>query len=143
LIKALPVERAEFNADGKLLAIVGRSATVDIRSADNGSLVCELKHQNPVVCVQWNPRDPQRLLTGSIDGTVSLWSIETKDLQAVFTDHTSAITAMAWNGAGTGFITGGADNIAVVHVMRPAAPSRPPETGDAQAMQSASATPSP
>lgn len=63
-------------------------------------------HHAAVTTVAWS-RDGRYLASGSADRTVQVWQASTGALRATFRGHTSPVTALAWDVAGTSLTSAG------------------------------------
>lgn len=65
-------------------------------------------HDEPVVAVAADP-NANRALTASLDATLRLWDLETRETLTTLSGHESAVTSVAYLSGGTGAVSGGRD----------------------------------
>jgi len=85
--------------------------TIGIFDAETAERIRKLKHHELVVNSISISRVGQELLaSGSDDGLVCIWDLRSKFPIAEFSSEWP-VTAVEWNGNGTGIFSGGIDNI--------------------------------
>jgi len=108
-----PIRSVKFSPGGKLLAACGDSAIIALFDVVSGEQVANLTgHASWVFSVAWNSTG-DHLLSGSFDGKVKVWSIDTCVCVATQNEAVAAVNAVHWvqkgSGMGEGFVTAGAD----------------------------------
>jgi RNA polymerase sigma factor (sigma-70 family) len=108
-----PVTALAYAPDGKVVAIATEDKVVQLRDAQTGNLLFNLKgHDGTVNCLDFSP-DGQTLASGSTDNTVKLWEWtkgkETRSLKG----HVGAVYALAFSPDGKRLASGGDKTIKV------------------------------
>ncbi|KAI5819409.1 WD40-repeat-containing domain protein [Pyronema omphalodes] len=108
-----PIRSVKFSPGGKLLAVAGDSMTISLFDVASGDLVNNLTgHSAIVFSVAWNPVG-DHVISGSVDGKVKVWSVDT--FQCVATQNEASLgiysvqTIPKGSGIGDGFIAVGAN----------------------------------
>jgi len=67
-------------------------------------------HTNCVRSVAWCPHNSTKLASGSVDGTVKIWNVETGQCLRALTGHIGSVTSVTWHpGDGTKVVSGSVD----------------------------------
>lgn len=89
-----------FSADGNLLATGGQDRTIRVYDWQQETSLLELRgHESTVNQLAFHPVNPALLLSGSQDGSIRLWTLETAILP-VFRGHDETIDEMISTPAG-------------------------------------------
>jgi len=81
------IRELKYNSTGDAFAVIGQSYnSAEVWDAKTQTLTCTLiGHKEPITCIDWHPSGMQNwILTGSIDGTIKLWSAVTGKCQKTF-----------------------------------------------------------
>jgi hypothetical protein len=106
-----------FSPDGRWLATAGVSGIVSVRSASTGKVSFTLStgHAMEVARLAFHPDpDTPELATGSEDGTVKIWNLETRRERLILRGHQVAIRGVTFSSDGRRIITASSDNSAKV-----------------------------
>jgi WD40 repeat protein len=103
-----------MSVDGKLIATGSKDLTACVWEAETGRLIAATPKcrklntkTNGVRVVCFKPGDNRALLTGCIDGTLTLWHCDGKEATVVWTaDHGNEITSAAFSPSGQFVATG-------------------------------------
>ncbi len=96
------VSAVSWSCDEKLLATSCYERSVHIwNPADSQRAGAPLLHPDMVTHIAFSPTNPRHLLTGSIDGHVRLWDLESRLLIAADWVVPGKVQAIQWNEAGT------------------------------------------
>jgi WD40 repeat protein/biopolymer transport protein ExbD len=120
-----------FSPDGKLALAAGGAVVREwdkplasddfalrLYDAQTGQLVRRFEgHSAPVTSVVFAPHG-QRILSGSLDRTVRVWSVDGSEA-AYFQEHTAAVNSVAISPDGRSFLSGGSDNTVRYFASRP------------------------
>lgn len=68
--------------------------TYDVRTPDQ--VMCFKGHKDEVCGLKWSP-DGSQLASGANDNKVMIWSLRKTEPEAKFSEHKSAIKAIAWS----------------------------------------------
>ena len=143
----LPAARAKFEliktaydrliklSAAELLKMAVRPANTRNYQAANFSRMGDLEKQTPAPASSWRcvhtlsrhrgaiaavalTKDGKKLVTGSHDQTLRLWSVKTGSLLKTFSDHSKEIYCVAISGDGKLVASGGADNSIKISDLR-------------------------
>lgn len=65
-------------------------------------------HNDSVMAIDFSP-DSNQVVSGSLDASVLVWKLNTKQVPYKFVGHTGAVHSVAFNPSGTLIATGSAD----------------------------------
>ncbi|PLN80878.1 WD domain protein [Aspergillus taichungensis] len=106
-----PVRAVTFSPGGKFLAAAGDSKVIVLYDTSSGEQVASLTgHSAWILSLSWSSTG-EYLLSGSFDGKVKVWSIDTKTCVATHSETEKAVWSVKWLpkvGRSEGFATGGA-----------------------------------
>lgn len=97
-----------WSPDGAHLA-VSDGARIWLYNSDLQPLAALEGHTQAVRALAWSPQG-DRLASASLDGTVRVWDITTRQAVQVLTGHTDWVFAVDWSPDGTRLVSGGADD---------------------------------
>ncbi|EYE92560.1 SKI complex subunit WD repeat protein SKI8 [Aspergillus ruber CBS 135680] len=107
-----PVRTVAFSPAGKLLAAAGDSKVIVLFDTSSGEQVANLTgHSAWILSLAWSTTG-EYLLSGSFDGKVKVWSIDTKTCVATHSETEKAVWSVKWLpkvGRSEGFATAGAN----------------------------------
>ncbi|KAF8533740.1 WD40-repeat-containing domain protein [Trichophaea hybrida] len=108
-----PVRCVKFSPAGKLLAACGDSTVIALFDVLSGEQIANLTgHSSWVFSVAWNPVG-DHLISGSFDGKVKVWSVDTFSCVATQNEATAAVHTVQsiprGSGIGEGFVAAGAN----------------------------------
>lgn len=107
-----PVRTVAFSPAGKLLAAAGDSKVIVLFDTSSGEQVANLSgHSAWILSLAWSTTG-EYLLSGSFDGKVKVWSIDTKTCVATHSETEKAVWSVKWLpkvGRSEGFATAGAN----------------------------------
>ncbi|CAL5870002.1 uncharacterized protein PFLUO_LOCUS4235 [Penicillium psychrofluorescens] len=107
-----PVRAVSFSPGGKLLAAAGDSKVIVLYDTSSGEQVANLSgHSAWIMSLAWS-HTGEYLLSGSFDGKVKVWSIDTKLCVATHSETEKALWSVKWlpkTGKTEGFATAGAN----------------------------------
>jgi U3 small nucleolar RNA-associated protein 12 len=66
-------------------------------------------HYHPVTFISRSPTDPDKFAVGYQDGSVRIWSSQSKTVISVFEGHRRAISYLEWDRDGTRLASGAVD----------------------------------
>jgi len=95
-----------WSPDGSKIASGGMDSEVRLWCPKTGKqLGKELKgHSKWITSVAWEPQhlneECDRLATGSKDGTVRIWNVNTGACEVILSSHTNAVQCLRWGGEG-------------------------------------------
>ncbi|KAE8397563.1 WD40-repeat-containing domain protein [Aspergillus pseudonomiae] len=106
-----PVRAVAFSPGGKFLAAAGDSNVIVLYDTSSGEQVANLSgHSAWVLSLSWS-HTGEYLLSGSFDGKVKVWSIDTRTCVATHSETERAVWNVKWLpkiGKSEGFATAGA-----------------------------------
>ncbi|KAE8307102.1 WD40-repeat-containing domain protein [Aspergillus transmontanensis] len=106
-----PVRAVAFSPGGKILAAAGDSNVIVLYDTSSGEQVANLPgHSAWVLSLSWS-HTGEYLLSGSFDGKVKVWSIDTRTCVATHSETERAVWNVKWLpkiGKSEGFATAGA-----------------------------------
>ncbi|PYI04827.1 WD domain protein [Aspergillus sclerotiicarbonarius CBS 121057] len=107
-----PVRAVAFSPGGKFLAAAGDSKVIVLYDTSSGEQVANLSgHTAWIMSLSWS-HTGEHLLSGSFDGKVKVWSIDTRTCVATHSETEKAIWSVKWLskiGRSVGFATAGAN----------------------------------
>ncbi|RAL00230.1 SKI complex subunit WD repeat protein SKI8 [Aspergillus ibericus CBS 121593] len=107
-----PVRAVAFSPGGKFLAAAGDSKVIVLYDTSSGEQVANLSgHTAWIMSLSWS-HTGEHLLSGSFDGKVKVWSIDTRACVATHSETEKAIWSVKWLskiGRSVGFATAGAN----------------------------------
>ncbi|PWY66137.1 WD40 repeat-like protein [Aspergillus sclerotioniger CBS 115572] len=107
-----PVRAVAFSPGGKFLAAAGDSKVIVLYDTSSGEQVANLSgHTTWIMSLSWS-HTGEHLLSGSFDGKVKVWSIDTRTCVATHSETEKAIWSIKWLsniGRSVGFATAGAN----------------------------------
>ncbi|KAL4999521.1 WD40-repeat-containing domain protein [Aspergillus recurvatus] len=107
-----PVRSVAFSPGGKFLAAAGDSRVIVLYDTSSGEQVASLTgHAAWILSLSWS-NTGEYLLSGSFDGKVKVWSIDTRNCVATHSETERAIWSVVWLpkvGKSEGFATAGAN----------------------------------
>ena len=123
------VNCARWSPDGAKLCSAGDRGTVCVWSGESSAAwwrglddrderaTCgHLSHSDDVYDVCWSPCGAY-VLSGSIDGVVTIWHAETRRAVKVVRDHAHYVQGVAWDPLGTCFATASSDRTVKVYAL--------------------------
>ncbi|KAL2837416.1 WD40-repeat-containing domain protein [Aspergillus pseudoustus] len=106
-----PVRTVAFSPGGKFLAAAGDSRVIVLYDTSSGEQVASLTgHSAWILSLSWSSTG-EYLLSGSFDGKVKVWSIDTRNCVATHSETEKAIWSIKWLpkvGKSEAFATAGA-----------------------------------
>ncbi|KAL3459956.1 WD40-repeat-containing domain protein [Aspergillus heterothallicus] len=106
-----PVRTVAFSPGGRFLAAAGDSRVIVLYDTSSGEQVASLTgHSAWILALSWSSTG-EYLLSGSFDGKVKVWSIDTRSCVATHSETEQAIWNVKWLpkvGKSEGFATAGA-----------------------------------
>ncbi|KKK15069.1 hypothetical protein ARAM_006478 [Aspergillus rambellii] len=107
-----PVRSVAFSPGGKFLAAAGDSKVIVLYDTSSGEQVASFTgHSAWILSLSWS-HTGEYLLSGSFDGKVKVWSVETRTCVATHSETEKAIWSVKWLpkvGKSEGFATAGAN----------------------------------
>ncbi|PYH95881.1 WD domain protein [Aspergillus ellipticus CBS 707.79] len=107
-----PARAVAFSPGGKFLAAAGDSKVIALYDTSSGEQVANLSgHSAWIMSLSWS-HTGEYLLSGSFDGKVKVWSIDTRTCVATHSETEKAIWSVKWLpklGRSEGFATAGAN----------------------------------
>ena len=97
-----------WSPDGAQLAIAD-GARIWLYDADLRPLGALEVHSGPVRALAWSPQG-DRLASASLDGTVRVWDMASRQTLHVLNGHAEWVFSVAWSPDGTRLVSGGADD---------------------------------
>lgn len=117
------VTRLAWSPDGSQLATSGPDNSLHIWNTADWTETAVIPGNATVLA--WRPTGSQ-LLWGAANGNVSLWDVASGALTATWSDHRSAITALAWSPDGEQFASASQDSNFHIRNLTAANPLRSP-----------------
>jgi WD40 repeat protein len=121
--------RFRFSLDGKRVAAVGvgqfPSGLVQVLDAENGKELQALDTAGLILGLAIHP-DGKRLATGSMDGSVKIWDLATRQEILVLKAHTDFVTDLCFTSTGQRLISAAMDRTVRVWDATPL-PDEPPQ----------------
>ncbi|GES65116.1 WD40 repeat-like protein [Aspergillus terreus] len=106
-----PVRTVAFSPGGKFLAAAGDSKVIVLYDTSSGEQVANFSgHSAWILSLSWS-HTGEYLLSGSFDGKVKVWSIDTRTCVATHSETEKAVWCVKWLqkiGRSSGFATAGA-----------------------------------
>ena len=101
----------------ELLAIIGENRqTLEVWNITTETQIAELsEHQSSISALVFSPTG-EHLISGDIDGKLTVWSVQSWEKQTAFIAHTYVIKAAAFHPNGKKFATAGEDDYHSIHV---------------------------
>ncbi|KAF9887432.1 hypothetical protein FE257_010149 [Aspergillus nanangensis] len=107
-----PIRAVAFSPGGKFLAAAGDSKVIVLYDTSSGEQVASLAgHSAWVLSLSWSYTG-EYLLSGSFDGKVKVWSVDTRTCVATHSETEKAVWSVKWLskvGRSAGFATAGAN----------------------------------
>ncbi|KAJ5086308.1 WD domain protein [Penicillium alfredii] len=107
-----PVRTLAFSPGGRILAAAGDSKVIVLYDTASGEQIANLSgHSAWILSLSWS-HTGEYLLSGSFDGKVKVWSIDTKTCVATHSETEKAVWSVKWLpkiGRTEGFATAGAN----------------------------------
>ncbi|TGZ85573.1 WD40 repeat-like protein [Ascodesmis nigricans] len=108
-----PIRCVKFSPAGKLLAACGDSNVIGLFDVSSGEQVANLSgHSSWIFSLAWSTTG-EYLVSGSFDGKVKVWSMETRSCVATQSEATASVYAVQWLpkgvSGGEGFVSAGAN----------------------------------
>ncbi|GAA3680005.1 hypothetical protein GCM10022224_050260 [Nonomuraea antimicrobica] len=92
-----PIRAVAVNADGTTYALAGEDNRVELRDADDGTVVAELAgHVDAVGALAFSP-DGRHLASGGDDSSLIFWDVPRHARIATFNDFSDKVSAVAFN----------------------------------------------
>ena len=104
------VQSLAFSVDGRLLGVAGSAGGTRVLDLETRAVTVRIPSQGEVVVRSVALLPDGRIVTGSQDGTMKLWSADGGRCDAVFAGHFEAITAIAVSSDGWQIATTSADH---------------------------------
>jgi eukaryotic-like serine/threonine-protein kinase len=107
-----PVNDVKASHNKAWIASAGEDNTVQIRDAQDGTLIAVYTgHSGAVNTVEWSPND-QYIVSASSDNTVRVWEAASRNTLTIYRLHSGIVWAAGWSPNGKSIISGSADNTA-------------------------------
>ncbi|KAK7063722.1 F-box-like/WD repeat-containing protein TBL1Y [Favolaschia claudopus] len=109
-----------WNPDGTLIAVGSYDSVLRVCTAEGELYFTSTQHQGPIFAVRFS-RDGKWLLSASLDCTVCLWDVVTKELHTQYRVHTDCCLDVEWL-SDTSFASCAADQlIQIMEIGKPEA----------------------
>lgn len=100
---------AKFSPNDSLVVSTGYDENTIIWKRNDGNIVHYLKHPYGCSIAIFNP-DGTKVATGSYDGKIRIWDVQTGSLQQVFNGHNGALRSISYHSKQDLIAAGGDDN---------------------------------
>lgn len=109
-----PINDVKASHGKTRLASAGEDHTVQIRDAQNGTLISIYTgHTGAVYTVEWSP-DDQYIVTASADKTVRVWEVISGNVITLYSQHTNVVWSADWSPDGQSIVSTSMDTTARV-----------------------------
>ena len=107
--RALAADISAWSDEGSRVVLPGKGAGMMVCDVESGAVIRELASLGSGVPVSRFSADMQRLITGSLDGLVKIWELDSDREPLVLRGHTDAVTCVALNADGSLAASGARD----------------------------------